>query len=480
MSNAYRLHGTRFLRKYTAAEKSSSYAYMADVRKIADTLCTVPWQRVTRDIPATFTVHTEEGIDWNAPERDRFDAAEWCAEHADEFHRAYAQAACYVFELPDSAVGTLIEKIRVNVSSDPYNPYGARISALTSETLDIPMDCQTVREGDVFREPDEDGMGAAPRLYRRNSDGTQTWYANREIVELLPGALAAKKYLIVFVCLENYNRGREGWIEGSSYIDNDVELTLAAPCDDLVEGELNDSSLQTVARSMAVAVGETLPYVMPGQPTGRRSLAVRADANLVIESDGTQSPSRTANGSAAAAAVGRLYALFFSGLDNPEKADGHFAQTGAAFNVERLGESHVSVESDRPAVTDILRIDSSVLVVPFVFPGDFDANVLRLDYSELNLPPGARFNIYLASEYLTNLSAETLANPGLYDGSTPPLALLGVITGGSSTEFKIPSNSGRVGSVVISGWFPPGRVDLSASGPQGTGLPFFPEISITE
>lgn len=248
MSNVYRIHGARFLRKYTAAEKSSNYAYMADVRKIADTLCKVPWTRVSGDVAATTTIHTEEGLDWNEPERDRFDAAEWCGEHADGFHRAFAQAACYVFKMPTSAIGTAIQKIRVNVTSDPYNPYGARIAAMTSATLEIPMDCQTVREGEVFRAPDENGMGAAPRLYRTNVDGTQTWYANSEIVDLVPGgALTAKQFLFVFVCLENYNRGRDGWVEGSSYIDNDVELTLSAAASDLVEDELNDLSVLPIA-----------------------------------------------------------------------------------------------------------------------------------------------------------------------------------------------------------------------------------------
>lgn len=246
MSKVYRIHGARFLRKYTAAEKSSNYAYMADVRKIANTLCKVPWERVSGDVAATTTIHTEEGLDWNEPERERFDAAEWCGEHADGYHRAFAQAACYVFKMPASAVGTAIDKIRVNVTSDPYNPYGARISAMVSDHIDIPMDCQMVREGDVFRSPDSDGLGAAPRLYVRDAKtGKETWYSNNEIVELTPGeTLTAKQYLFIFVCLENYNRGRDGWIEGSSYIDNDVELTLADACADLVEDELNNLAFE--------------------------------------------------------------------------------------------------------------------------------------------------------------------------------------------------------------------------------------------
>lgn len=277
MSKTYRIHGARYLRKYTAPEKSSIYSYMADVRRIANTLCTVPWERVKRDIAATTTIHTEEGLDWNVEERERFDAAEWCGEHSDGFHRAFAQAACYVFKLPASAVGTAVEKIAVQVTGDPYNPYGARISAMTSATLDIPMDCATVRTGEMFRAPDAEGMGAAPRLFVRNADGTQNWYANSERVELSPGegqSVTLKQYLFVFCVLENYNRGRDGWIEGSSYIDNDVELTLSAACDDLAEGELNDLSGVVAASSFAVVSGGVMA-ALPAGDCGVRALTVQ-------------------------------------------------------------------------------------------------------------------------------------------------------------------------------------------------------------
>lgn len=286
MSNAYRIHGARYLRKYSAAEKSSCYSYMADVRKIANTLCTVPWERVSGDIPATTTIHTEEGLDWNEPERDRFDAAEWCGEHSEGYHRAFAQAACYVFKLPTSAVGKSIEKIRVNVTSDPYNPYGARIAAMTSATLDIPMDCDTVRQGEMFRAPDDEGLGAAPRIFVKDAKtGKETWYSNNEIVELVPGeTLAAKQYLFVFVCLENYNRGRDGWIEGSSYIDNDVELTLSAAASDLIENELNDLSQVVAPVEFNVAHGGIYPNAT-GSVSGIKGAVVTGYGDNPIRDD---------------------------------------------------------------------------------------------------------------------------------------------------------------------------------------------------
>ena len=474
MSNTYRIHGTRYLRKYTAAEKSSIYSYMSDVRKIAKSLCTVPWERVGRDIEATTTIHTEEGLDWNDPERNRFDAAEWCGEHSYGFHRAFAQAACYVFRMPDSAVGTSIEKLGIQVTSDPYNPYGARISAMTSATLDIPMDCATVREGEVFRAPDEDGMGAAPRLFMRNADGTQNWYANTEKIELEPETpLTAKRYLIVFCCLENYNRAREGWIEGSSYIDNDVELTLSAACEDLVQGELNDLSDAVQSHVMWLVKDGILPYVPGAAPVGEIHLAVRADANLVKDQDGCVTPVRPAPGDIASAAIGRLYSMFYSGEADVPLASKAVAAPGAAFNVTRSAKGGL----------DVLRIDGAALVVPFVYPVEFQpSRVVITVANPLAVSPGARFNVYLADAYMTSLSAEQLKNPGLYDGVGSPFKKLGEI-GGVETRFSfdLPSASSRVGTIVITGWISPDGYDLDAGGQQGTGpVALLPDISITD
>lgn len=479
MSSTYRIHGSRFLRKYTAAEKSSCYSYMSDVRKIANTLCTVPWERVTGEYAATMTIHTEEGLDWNAPERERFDAAEWCAEHEDGFHRAYAQAACYVFKLPTSAVGLSIEKISVNVTSDPYNPYGARISALTSNTLDIPMDCTTVRQGEVYRSPDNAGLGAAPRLYVENQDGTQTWYANSETVELVPASvLTAKQYLFVFVCLENYNRGRDGWIEGSSYIDNDVELTLSASVADFVSGEMNDCRDES-ARELPVVRNGILPYVPSGVPNGEAHVSVRSDANFIIEADGSQTEIRQADGAAAAAARGRLFARFYAGdFDRPTGSEAASAP-GAAFNFMRTTEDHVGPGADSTSPTDVLRLDASVLAIPFVYPNEFVPSSVRFDFAALSLPEGARFNVFLTSGYLLSLTDDQLKNPGLYDGDDAPFTLIGKITGGTSANFVIPASSARVGTFVISGWYPPERCSLTSTGRQGTGItPFLPEVTL--
>lgn len=476
MSNTYRIHGARFLRKYTAAEKSSNFAYMADVRKIADTLCKVPWDRVSADVAATNTIHTEEGLDWNAPERERFDAAEWCAEHSDGFHRAYAQAACYVFKLPDSAVGKAIEKIRVSVTSDPYNPYGARIAAMTSATLDIPMDCATVREGEVFRAPDEDGMGAAPRLFRNNADGTQTWYSNSEIVDLEPGeTLTAKRYLFVFVCLENYNRGRDGWIEGSSYIDNDVELTLSAAASDFVSDELNDCSAVVEPVEFQV-VKDGVVGDMTGMVSGVVAATVTSAGTIptmngqylenVDQVNDELAPANIHNG------VRSVYAMFETGNANR----GSFSschlnrkRIGVGFSVRQASDVSFVGANGVSASPRSITLTASSLFIPFSLPS-WKPSRVAFDWSSWltgkSPTSGSRFAFYLKpGVYLTEYDAAALKSATAYKGAgLSGWQLLGTAAvGDGSATFDGDFGEGSVGTLLVMAYLPQDAVSNTSN-----------------
>ena len=480
MSYTYNLHGARYLRKYTASERTSCYAYMADVRKIANSLCNVPWERASRDYAACNTLHTDEGLDWNEPERERFDAAEWCADHSDGMHRAFAQAACYVFDLPESARGIALEKVAAVVTSDPFNPYGARISCMVSDTLEIPMACETVRTGDaangngMYHAPDEDGMGVAPRLYVSNANGTQTWYSNSETAELEPASgvtILTKRYLFVFVCLENYNRGRDGWIEGSSFIENDVAITLAAESADLTADDINELSPPMPTADFAVVRGGVSPLVPAGACVGVRRVICRADATLVADEIGDQSATRDASGVAAAAALSRLYALFYAGDGARPVESFATLPTGARFDVTRTSMPFPAADSDTPIPTDVFVCDSSVLVLPFVLPRDTLASRVTLSFGELACSTGARFNVWAVAGYSLALAAEVLNNPGLHDGEGFDATLLGTITGGASATFDLGEFAkARTATLVISGWLPPEGYDLTTGGKQGTGV----------
>lgn len=238
----YKLIGQRNLRKYTEAKTSPTYAAAIEAQTIVDSLCQIPWKKVSaRD--ATMTYHTEEtvaeidgqkinGLEMNVRIRDEFDAALFCADHTGGQHRAYANAAVYHYVLPDGALPKLT-KLVAKVTSDPYNAAGARIAILTNETGEIPTNCNECRTGDAHAD------GVAPRTVAANGN----WFPTMadcvfsatpgEGETALPsGGLQLQKHLFVFVLMESYSTVRGNWLEGCSFIKNLVEIET----DDAVPG----------------------------------------------------------------------------------------------------------------------------------------------------------------------------------------------------------------------------------------------------
>ena len=275
-SYKYNIKGARFLRKYTARTTTPTYAAETDAQTIVDLFCDVPWSRVAID-NATMTSHSESvaegdtisGLDRNVIDRDSFDAALFCAGHTGGMHRAYANAACYVFELPDSAVGGSLTSIAARVTSDPYNAGGARLHVFTGSTLDIPISCHAVRGEDASGDALTDGTvatGVAPREVRTSGE-TSTWHPKTATATLSPtGGLTLQKYLFLFVGLESYSTVRGNWLEGCSFIRNSVEITLSAACGDLDAYELNDLT-PALADSSSTEVGVMLPVYSYDQLT---------------------------------------------------------------------------------------------------------------------------------------------------------------------------------------------------------------------
>ena len=222
----YRIKGRRFLKKYTAAFTTPAYAVIADAQAVVDGLCDTPWQEVEDEV-AQMAYHTSEvvdkatgmtGLDMNVVIRNRFDAALWCADHSGGRHRAYANAACYVFEMPEMAAYPNLTAVKVRVTSDPYNSTGVRLAVHLSDTLDIPVNCAEAREGVAHVE------GVAPREERKSSDNKVYWYGSTEKVAIAVNPQPLKKYLFLVVGLENYNVARGDWLEGSAYISPTVEI----------------------------------------------------------------------------------------------------------------------------------------------------------------------------------------------------------------------------------------------------------------
>lgn len=504
----YNLIGRRYLRKYTASRTSPVYASIAEAQKIANSLCSVPWTRVNAR-SAGMSYHTNAvinpdadghgttGLDMNVEIRDELDAAMFCAGHVGDQHRAYANAAVYVYTLPDAAVGKSLAALTANVTTDPYNEKGCRLHVWTSDALEIPTSCADVRGDGADGTPLADGTVAAavaPRTVKTVVTGysksgaevtTDYWYPATKAETLAPtGGLTLKKYLFLAVVLESYSTTRGNWVEGCSYIDNSVSVELSDAVDGWTAGKTYDLSEPAETEGFAVLKGGVAPSVKRGDCTGERSVAVRADANLVVEADGAQAAARKAPGANAANAVSRLYAEFFTKADVPPTADEPAAQTGVAFNVTRVKERHLSADSDVPVTTDTLRIDSRVLVVPLVMPQGFSGQTLRVEYETPSFTPGTSVRCFvLSGVYATSLDAPTLQNPALYDGKPgSSLNSLGALDlSATHTDLPLPATNARFHTLVFSAFLPPDAVDVASTEPQGTGAaPFMPTLTVIE
>lgn len=486
---SYKLIGQRNLRKYTAAKTSPTYAAASDAQLIVYSLCDVPWKKVAEK-SATMTYHTEEnlgtkenpisGLDMNVRIRDQFDAALFCAGHTGGQHRAYANAAVYHYVLPDGTLPKLT-KLTANVTSDPYNSAGARIAILTNATGEIPTNCDTCRTGDAHAD------GVAPRTVAENGNWFPTmadcvFSATPEDDEtaLPTGGLQLQKHLFVFVLMESYSTVRGNWLEGCSFIRNLVEIETNTGIPGWTDGETYDLTEATVGASFPILANGVLPRIPDGALSGVRSCEIRTDGNLVIEEDGSQTPISAADGESAASALSRLYFLFDSGAGYIPNGAG--PRPGAAFNVTRTTEDHAADGSSIPKQTEVLRIDSSALVVPFALPRSFSPVSVRLAFASLSITDGSAFNVFISTDYRIALSEETLKNRFLYaeDGEVPGLTRLGSFSSGTSASLAIPDGilSDGCGTVIITGSFPPELYDLETGGTQGTGTPLIPSITL--
>ncbi len=269
MSTTYKLIGSRYLRKYTADHKTAVYNAAADAARIVSELCRVPWTAVdpaNAELPA-------HGDDANAGNRDLFDAALFCCEHADGLHRAYANVAVYRYAVPTPAQGKTLESLSAKVTCDPYNAAGARLHVFTNDTGEIPMDCHELRGEGSDGAVAEDGTtaaGVAPRTVKA-VDGKDYWYPTTATATLAPtGGLALGRFLFLVVALESYATTRGNWLEGAALVENRVSVTLAEAVDGWTAGGSED--LRGGLAAVALEGGK--------QPTWLQPLAVRAAKTL--------------------------------------------------------------------------------------------------------------------------------------------------------------------------------------------------------
>lgn len=473
---------TRFLRKYTASADTPVYAAAVDAQTCVLSLCDVPWSKALAPGEA-FPSHDADSLDENVENRDSFDAALFCAGHKGGKHRAYANACCYRFRVPDAGIGATLEGISFTVASDPYNAAGLRINVFTNSTGDIPMDCHELRgedsEGAIIDE-NCTAAGAVPRTTQTDADGTEYWYAASGTVSLAPDILL-DKYLFVLVALENYNTSRGNWLEGSGFARNSFTLTTDTEIDWEEQDPASSGSYAAIAEG-------SLPPIPAGEATGRRKAAFNdSDINLAYRLF------LTGGGDAETAPLPPGVAAHAGHEQDEQQGDGaldaqqadvtqavlaSFPAPGAMFNVRCAPVSH------QGAPRTSWQIASSVFRAPFAMPGSFTPSKLRISIPFLDIDEGASFAVWLAQDWLNAVPQDTIRDPALYDARSQigGLRLLGRISSQGAHDFALEQDeaAARFLTVVVSAFFPPDAVSRSSTGWQGTRGEVFPAISIIQ
>jgi hypothetical protein len=299
----YKIKGARLLRKYKAQFPTLSYMALSEAERISSSLGDVPWTAV-QSRSATFPAHSgasEESDAENVAMRDNFDAALFCAEHNGQRHRAYANAACYRFVLPEEAEGKSLSSIKMHVYCDPYNAAGARVSVYTANDAEPPMGCPVCRTGsfdDVSASSQSNNAAEgeiATEWYSSNThvEGVAPrradagrWFENDGYAIIEPeGGLILGKYLFVFVMMENYATARAGFLEGAAFVDPVFELTTAEEIAELDANGLNDLSSQKDFGNKFLVNGDEIAPKMVSGSAEIKTLALQYDGRAIPSRD---------------------------------------------------------------------------------------------------------------------------------------------------------------------------------------------------
>ena len=284
----YKLTGKRYLKKYTASGVTPVYAANVDAILCSELFDDVKWEAVSEPT-AGMTLHTNAvvdestgvtGLDRNVEIRNTFDAALFCAEHVAGMHRAHANAACYVFELPSMAAYPQLLSLKAKVTSDPYNSSGVRLAVHVADSVDIALAMAELREG-VARV-----AGAVPREERVESDGKTYWYPRTSEVSVAVSGVALKRYLMLFVGLENYALSRGDWLEGSAYIAPTIEIETSGELAGASEGGVVGGGGEFVVcqEDFTPVISETL-IIEPGEDGTEAAIPEREKLAVLLASD---------------------------------------------------------------------------------------------------------------------------------------------------------------------------------------------------
>jgi len=427
--STYTIKGARYLRKYTADTLTPTYAAIPDASRISRTLCECAWEASSAD-EATMPSHSNEmvkrdtveksGLDWNVVDREHFDAATWCAEHSGGSHRAYANAACYVFKLPAMDSYPNLLSIKVRVTSDPYNISGARIAALTRVNATIPTACALCRAGQVHAD------GVAPHTVVTDAKGNQTWYPTIAETTLTKASWALSQYIMIYVMKEDYGETRGNWLEGSSYIDNAVEIEVDGDITGWTNGGTydccsSDAGMIFSGGSHIVADIRSVPRT--GSGSGMTSVVASLKGDIAnIDSAGTitnisdliENASERITSIDPYGGVQAAYNQLLSGSANIIPANEAYTETvrpGVGFNISMRSNGTVASYQD----SKLVYLTTSVLQIPFALPFSKNNIMIRFWWGAQAVASAlVRFNFWYRKGYFIDYEGDVVRNGNIY------------------------------------------------------------------
>lgn len=483
----YRIKGARFLRKYSESGVSPVYAASIQAQTLAANLCNVPWVRVAES-KSELAYHTDEkigeksGFDANLDIRNGIDAALFCTDHVGGMHKAHANGAVYRFEFPDSAIGTTLSSLKVCVTSDPYNAAGARLHIWTDSVGSIPMPCRAVRGNDANDEPLTDGTTISEFCKRitSGSGSSASWFPNAQVAEFSPTTpLTLGKFLYLSVLLESYSTVRGNFLEGSSCIDNDVEITLSEACADLDADGLNDLSIGETPEHSVAILRDGVTVDLSGSVSGVVAVTMTSSGITPILDEGRHVDDLTrivdeSNPSNIEATIRNVYRRFFTG--DVELAD--FASVnprrrpcGVGFCVSQSHDvKFVNAAGDISSARAI-TLTASSLLIPFSKPESMVVSKVVFDWSKwlVGRDPSAAcsFAFWFRPESVTGMAESTVKDPAIYNASKDEVdgwALLGSarVSAGRAT-FDVPALDGDVGTILVTAYVGQDSISDSSS-----------------
>lgn len=166
----------------------------------------------------------------------QWDAFNHIGAYSQGTQKVFAGMVAYRFLIPSAAVNaeTPITEVKIPAFVDRWLVDGLRLSIVLTDTLAPSTDIDEIRNGDYTTGPVLEMHYDPLRVSETNPEGAVLVDKAETITVTFPSPIPAKRYMFIYVSLENYLRTRGFWIEGAGAIRGqgvEVEFTEGVVAD---------------------------------------------------------------------------------------------------------------------------------------------------------------------------------------------------------------------------------------------------------